>query len=115
MLHKNTLQQNKEPKAVIRLSELNVAFIPDKTPHQNSLQLSWLRDGTTRHVFVHHDDPQTIVTWYMAIRCAKLHLLQVAYPSAQDDEVRLFAYRISCTAAYIAEPLLTKRKIKFVK
>lgn len=83
----NTLQQNKEPKAVIRLSELNVAFIPDKTPHQNSLQLSWLRDGTTRHVFVHHDDPQTIVTWYMAIRCAKLHLLQVAYPSAQDDEV----------------------------
>ncbi|KAG8274125.1 arf-GAP with dual PH domain-containing protein 1-like isoform X2 [Homalodisca vitripennis] len=82
------VKENREPKAVVKLAELNVAFIPKKTGHPNSLQLTWVRgDGSTRHIFVYHDDPQTIVHWYMAIRCAKLHRLQVAYPSAQEDEL----------------------------
>lgn len=79
--------QNREPKAIIKLSELNVAFAPAKMEHANSLQLSYMKDGTTRHIFVYHDDPQTIVTWYTAIRCAKLHRLQVAFPSANEEDV----------------------------
>ena len=35
------------------------------------------KDGSTRHIYVYHDDPQTVVNWYHAIRCCKLHLLQV--------------------------------------
>ena len=37
------------------------------------------KDGSTRHIYVYHDDPQTVVNWYHAIRCCKLHLLQVLF------------------------------------
>lgn len=74
---------------MVRLSELNIAFAPEKTGNPNSLQLTYLKDGTTRHIYVYHDDPQTIVNWYMAIRCAKLHRLQVAFPAASEAEVSI--------------------------
>lgn len=77
----------KEPKAVLRISELNVAFAPPKTCNQNSLQISFMKDGTTRHIYVYHEDPEVITNWYLAIRCAKLHRLQVAYPGATEAEL----------------------------
>ena len=77
----------KEPKAVLRISELNVAFAPPKTGNQNSLQISFMKDGTTRHIYVYHEDPEVITNWYLAIRCAKLHRLQVAYPGATEAEL----------------------------
>ena len=40
-----------------------------------------------RHIFVYHDDPQTVVNWYHAIRCCKLHLLQVGFPSEAESEL----------------------------
>lgn len=52
-----------------------------------SLQLTFLKDGTTRHIYVYHDDPKVINNWYMAVRCAKLHRLQVAYPSASESDL----------------------------
>lgn len=45
--------------------------------------------GSTRHIFVFHDDPKVIVEWYMAIRSVKLTLLLVAYPTMSDTEVKL--------------------------
>lgn len=36
---------------------------------------------------MYHDDPEVITNWYMAIRCAKLHRLQVAYPSASEADL----------------------------
>ncbi|XP_077278910.1 arf-GAP with dual PH domain-containing protein 1 [Temnothorax americanus] len=81
------VKENKEPKAVLRISELNVAFAPPKTGNQNSLQLSFMKDGTTRHIYVYHEDPEVITNWYLAIRCAKLHRLQVAYPGASENEL----------------------------
>ena len=42
---------------------------------------------TFRHIFVYHDDPQTVVNWYHAIRCCKLHLLQVGFPSEAECEL----------------------------
>ncbi|XP_049778513.1 arf-GAP with dual PH domain-containing protein 1-like [Schistocerca cancellata] len=81
------VKEKKDPKAIIRLSELNVAFSPEKIEHANSLQLTYLKEGTTRHIYVYHDSSQVIVDWYMAIRCAKLHRLQVAYPAASESEL----------------------------
>lgn len=81
------VRENKEPKAILRLSELNVVFAPEKINFPNSLQLTFLKDGTTRHIYVYHDDPEVITNWYMAIRCAKLHRLQVAYPSASEADL----------------------------
>lgn len=81
------VKESKEPKAVLRLSELNVAFAPAKIEHKSSMQLTFLKDGTTRHIYLYHDDPEVIVNWYMAIRCAKLHRLQVAFPSATESDL----------------------------
>lgn len=64
-----------------------MAFAPPKTGNQNSLQLSFMKDGTTRHIYVYHEDPEVITNWYLAIRCAKLHRLQVAYPGASENEL----------------------------
>lgn len=81
------VKENKEPKAVLKISEINVAFSPEKIGHKYSLQLSFIKDGSTRHIYVYHDFPEPITNWYMAIRCAKLHRLQVAYPSASESEL----------------------------
>ncbi|XP_014226143.1 arf-GAP with dual PH domain-containing protein 1-like [Trichogramma pretiosum] len=81
------VKENKEPKAVLRISELNVSFAPAKTGNQNSLQISFLKDGTTRHIYVYHDESEVITNWYLAIRCAKLHRLQVAYPGANEQDL----------------------------
>lgn len=81
------VKEHKEPKGVLKLSELNVAFAPTKIGHMNSMQLTFLKEGTTRHIYVYHEDPEVINCWYMAIRCAKLHQLQVAFPSATESEL----------------------------
>ncbi|CAG9824151.1 unnamed protein product [Phaedon cochleariae] len=81
------VRENREPKAVLRISELNVVFAPEKIGHPNSLQLTFLKDGTTRHIYVSHDEGEVIINWYMAVRCAKLHRLQVAYPSASEHDL----------------------------
>ncbi|XP_061715352.1 arf-GAP with dual PH domain-containing protein 1-like [Cydia pomonella] len=83
------VKENKEPKGILKLSELNVAFAPSKIGQMNSMQLTFMKDGTTRHIYVYHEDPEVINCWYMAIRCAKLHLLQVAFPSTPQSDLIL--------------------------
>ncbi|KAK9720479.1 putative GTPase activating protein for Arf [Popillia japonica] len=80
-------EKDKEPKAILRVSELNVVFAPEKIGIPTSLQLTFLKDGSTRHIYVYHDNPEEITNWYMAIRCVKLHRLQVAYPSASEADL----------------------------
>lgn len=81
------VKESRDPKAILRISELNVAFAPAKINHVNSMQLTYMKEGSTRHIYVYHDDPEVINSWYMAIRCAKLHRLQVAFPSATEGEL----------------------------
>ncbi|XP_013190812.1 arf-GAP with dual PH domain-containing protein 1 [Amyelois transitella] len=81
------VRENREPKGVLKLSELNVCFAPPKIGHMNSLQLTFMKDGSTRHIYVYHDDSEVINNWYTAIRCAQLHLLQVAFPSIPQSEL----------------------------
>lgn len=81
------VKESREPKAILRVSELNVAFAPAKIEHAGSMQITFLKDGSTRHIYVYHDDPEVINSWYMAIRCAKLHRLQIAFPSATESEL----------------------------
>uniref|UniRef100_A0A2A4JKR7 Arf-GAP domain-containing protein n=1 Tax=Heliothis virescens TaxID=7102 RepID=A0A2A4JKR7_HELVI len=83
------VRENKEPKGVLKLSELNVAFAPSKIGHMNSMQLTFMKDGSTRHIYVYHEDPEVINNWYTAIRCAQLHLLQVAFPSMPQSDLVL--------------------------
>ena len=43
----------KQPKAEIRILDMNVVFAHNKLPTPTSLQISYLHNGTTRHIYVY--------------------------------------------------------------
>lgn len=57
------VHENKEPKGILKLSELNVSFAPSKIGHMNSMQLTFMKDGSTRHIYVYHDEAEVINNW----------------------------------------------------
>uniref|UniRef100_A0A8C2R0C7 PH domain-containing protein n=1 Tax=Capra hircus TaxID=9925 RepID=A0A8C2R0C7_CAPHI len=46
----------KEPKAVMKIEHLNATFQPAKIGHPHGLQVTYLKDNSTRNVFVYHED-----------------------------------------------------------
>ena len=50
--------QAKDPKAVMRIDELNVTIVPEKVGNPNAMQITFEQDGHTRNLFVHGDDGQ---------------------------------------------------------
>lgn len=85
------VKEDKHPKAILRISELNLVFarqFKKDLVHKNTLQISYLSpNNSTRHLFVYHEDSEVIVNWYSAIRCAKLHYLQTAFPQAHESDL----------------------------
>uniref|UniRef100_A0A8C5QP90 ArfGAP with dual PH domains 1 n=2 Tax=Leptobrachium leishanense TaxID=445787 RepID=A0A8C5QP90_9ANUR len=77
----------KEPKAIMKIEHLNATFQPAKIGNPNGLQITYLKDNSTRNIFVYHEDGKEIVDWYNAIRAARFHYLQVAYPGAGDIDL----------------------------
>ncbi|KAE8579517.1 hypothetical protein XENTR_v10024073 [Xenopus tropicalis] len=77
----------KEPKAVMKIEYINATFQPAKIGNPNGLQITYLKDNSTRNIFVYHEDGKEIVDWFNAIRAARFHYLQVAYPRARDIEL----------------------------
>jgi hypothetical protein len=80
------MQSETKPKAVIKIHEINVVFSPQKV-HPHGMQISFMKDGLTRNIFVYAEDPKSIVDWYTAIRAAKLHSLTVAFPTIAPHEL----------------------------
>lgn len=83
--HENTLTYyNKDsaskPKAEISLDSLNAVFVPTKTELQNGLQITYSDDGSTRCLYVYHNDSKEIVDWYLSIRALKLEWRKIAFP-----------------------------------
>ncbi|KAG9329559.1 hypothetical protein JZ751_003707 [Albula glossodonta] len=77
----------REPKAVMRIETLNATFQPAKIGHPHGLQVTYLRDKSTRNIFIYHEDGKEIVDWFNAIRAARFHYLQVAFPGAGDTDL----------------------------
>nr|XP_031532700.1 uncharacterized protein LOC102531233 isoform X1 [Vicugna pacos] len=46
----------KEPKAVMKIEHLNATFQPAKIGHPHGLQVTYLKDNSTRNIFVYHED-----------------------------------------------------------
>lgn len=51
----NSLQA-REPKAIMKIITLNAAFQPTKIGTANGLQITYLKDNSTRNIFVYHED-----------------------------------------------------------
>uniref|UniRef100_A0A3B3VFJ8 ArfGAP with dual PH domains 1 n=1 Tax=Poecilia latipinna TaxID=48699 RepID=A0A3B3VFJ8_9TELE len=77
----------REPKAIMKLSTVNATFQPSKTGISHGLQITYLKDNSTRNIFVYHEDGKEIVDWFNAIRGARYHYLQVAFPGAPNSEL----------------------------
>ncbi|XP_047635335.1 arf-GAP with dual PH domain-containing protein 1 isoform X2 [Phacochoerus africanus] len=56
----------KEPKAVMKIEHLNATFQPAKIGHPHGLQVTYLKDNSTRNIFVYHEDgkPLTPRRWW---------------------------------------------------
>ncbi|XP_073071006.1 arf-GAP with dual PH domain-containing protein 1 isoform X9 [Manis javanica] len=75
----------KEPKAIMKIEHLNATFQPAKIGHPHGLQVTYLKDNSTRNIFVYHEDGK-MVDWFNALRAARFHYLQVAFPGASDAD-----------------------------
>ncbi|XP_072415026.1 arf-GAP with dual PH domain-containing protein 2 [Chiloscyllium punctatum] len=80
-------EEDKEPKGVIHVSELNATFQPEKIGNPNGLQITYLKDGRTRCMFVYHKNGKDIVDWFNAIRAARFRYLKIAFPTTSDTEL----------------------------
>uniref|UniRef100_A0A8C6MA46 ArfGAP with dual PH domains 1 n=1 Tax=Nothobranchius furzeri TaxID=105023 RepID=A0A8C6MA46_NOTFU len=80
-------QDARDPKAVIKIETLNATFQPAKIGNPCGLQITYLKDNSTRNIFVYHSDAKEMVDWFNSIRAARFHYLQVAYPGASDEEL----------------------------
>ncbi|KAG7335137.1 hypothetical protein KOW79_001733 [Hemibagrus wyckioides] len=77
----------REPKALMKIQTINATFQPNKIGHPHGLQITYLKDNSTRNIFVYHEDGKEIVDWFNGIRAARFHYLQVAFPGAPDTEL----------------------------
>uniref|UniRef100_A0A6Q2XR55 ArfGAP with dual PH domains 1 n=1 Tax=Esox lucius TaxID=8010 RepID=A0A6Q2XR55_ESOLU len=77
----------KEPKAVIKVDSINAAFQPEKIGNPNGLQITYLKDYSTRNIFLYHESGKEIVDWFNSIRAVQLNRLKVAFPVASDTEL----------------------------
>jgi hypothetical protein len=69
--------ENKAPKAVIKLTDANVSLCPGKLGKEASLQIDHLTNGSTRHVYVYHNDGNVICQWYYAFLAGKAAISEV--------------------------------------
>ena len=52
--------QAKEPKAILRIDDINVALVPDKIGNPNAMQILYSQDGHTRNIFVYGEDGKVL-------------------------------------------------------
>lgn len=52
--------QAKEPKAIIKIDGINATFQPEKIGNPNGLQITYLKDYSTRSIFVYHDSSKVL-------------------------------------------------------
>ncbi|XP_076871824.1 arf-GAP with dual PH domain-containing protein 1 [Brachyhypopomus gauderio] len=82
-----TKSDAKEPKAVIKVDGINASFQPEKIGNPNGLQITYLKDYSTRNIFLYHESSKEIVDWFNSIRAVQLHYLKVAFPGASESEL----------------------------
>ncbi|XP_016852416.2 arf-GAP with dual PH domain-containing protein 1 isoform X4 [Anolis carolinensis] len=77
----------KDPKAIMKIEHLNATFQPGKIGNPHGLQITYLKDNSTRNIFIYHEDGKEMVDWFNAIRAARFHYLQVAFPGASNADL----------------------------
>lgn len=71
----------------MKINTVNATFQPTKIGTAHGLQINYLKDNSTRNIFVYHEDGKEMVDWFNAIRAARFHYLQVAFPGAPVSDL----------------------------
>ncbi|XP_041867823.1 arf-GAP with dual PH domain-containing protein 2 [Melanotaenia boesemani] len=87
LVYYNKEDESKGPKAVIPIKDLNVTFQPQKIGHPHGLQITFQDEDHIRNLYVYHESPEEIVTWYNAIRACRYAYLKTAYPTGSDEDL----------------------------
>ncbi|XP_075994867.1 arf-GAP with dual PH domain-containing protein 2 isoform X2 [Genypterus blacodes] len=88
LIYYNKDNESKGPKAVVSIKDVNATFQAEKISHAHGLQLTHLtEDDHTRSLYVYHESPEEIVTWFNAIRATRYAYLKTAYPNGSDEEL----------------------------
>jgi len=67
--------ESKTPKAVLKVQDINVSLSPPKIGRDASLQIDYLINGSTRHIYAYHEHHTAIACqWYLAIVASKAEL-----------------------------------------
>lgn len=72
--------QNKKAKGEINLDDINAVLVPEKMGKKAGMQLTYIKDGTTRNIYVHAD--KTMVCHLMRtfnLNCSFLFTNQMVY------------------------------------
>ncbi|ELT99981.1 hypothetical protein CAPTEDRAFT_181489 [Capitella teleta] len=77
----------REPKATLRLDEINAVIVPEKVGNPNAMQITFEQGSNTRSLFLQAETGKEIVDWFTSIRSAKLNRLTIAYPGATEAEL----------------------------
>ncbi|XP_058509016.1 arf-GAP with dual PH domain-containing protein 1-like [Solea solea] len=77
----------REPKAIMRINTVNATFQPAKIGTAHGLQITYLKENSTRNIFVYHEDGKEMVDWFNAIRAARFNYLQVAFPGTPKSDL----------------------------
>jgi hypothetical protein len=71
--------ENKSPKAVIKLEDVNVSLSPGKLGREASLQIDHMTNGSTRHLYVYHEEGTVICQWFYALLAGKAAIGEVLF------------------------------------
>lgn len=50
----------------MKIEHLNATFQPAKIGHPHGLQVTYLKDNSTRNIFIYHEDGKVGTAWWVA-------------------------------------------------
>ncbi|XP_075436030.1 arf-GAP with dual PH domain-containing protein 2 isoform X3 [Ascaphus truei] len=105
-----TKQDSKVAKGIIPIKSLNAMFQEEKLGHVHGLEITYLKDGKTRSVFVYHENGMEIVAWFNALRVARFNYLKALFPAAAESELIPKITRNYSKAGYMEKTGPTQRE-----
>ncbi|KAM4665236.1 arf-GAP with dual PH domain-containing protein 2 [Discoglossus pictus] len=82
-----TKEDSKGLKGVIPIMSLNAMFQEEKIRRAHGMEITYVKDGLTRSIFVYHEKGEEIVAWFNVLRAARFNYLKAAFPEVPEAEL----------------------------
>ncbi|KAL8558388.1 hypothetical protein ACOMHN_019797 [Nucella lapillus] len=102
-VNEDSKQKPQQPKAEADMDHMNAIFVPEKIGNPYGLQITFIKNGSTRSLFVYSENSRDIVDWYNCVRAAKWERRRIAFP---DRDLHQLAEDL--TKDFIVEGWLSK-------